>query len=67
MSVSEVANGQRVLPNHVYVIPPNADLAIQQGFLMIQPRQQIDPLLDSAILSLALRQLSGQAQAWPWT
>ena len=41
MPVSEVANGQRVLPNHVYVIPPNAGLAIQQGVLMIQPRQQI--------------------------
>ena len=40
MPVSEVANGQAVLPNHVYVIPPNAGLAIQQGVLMIQPRQQ---------------------------
>ncbi len=40
MPVSEAANGQAVLPNHVYVIPPNAGLAIQQGVLMIQPRQQ---------------------------
>lgn len=40
MPVSEVANGQAVLPNHVYVIPPNAGLAIQQGVLTIQPRQQ---------------------------
>jgi two-component system CheB/CheR fusion protein len=40
MPVSEVANGQAVLPNHVYVIPPNAGLVIQQGVLMIQPRQQ---------------------------
>jgi two-component system CheB/CheR fusion protein len=40
MPVSEAANGQAVLPNHVYVIPPNAGLAIQQGTLMIQPRQQ---------------------------
>ena len=39
MPVSEVANGQAVLPNHVYVIPPNAALVIQQGVLMIQPRQ----------------------------
>ncbi len=40
MPVSEVANGQAVLPNHVYVIPPNAGLAIRQGVLMIQPRLQ---------------------------
>ena len=40
MPVSEAANGQAVLPNHVYVIPPNAGLVIQQGVLMIQPRQQ---------------------------
>jgi two-component system CheB/CheR fusion protein len=40
MPVTEAANGQAVLPNHVYVIPPNAGLVIQQGVLMIQPRQQ---------------------------
>ncbi|MCX6924921.1 MAG: chemotaxis protein CheR, partial [Verrucomicrobia bacterium] len=40
MPVSEVVNGQAVLPNHVYVIPPNAALSIQQGVLMIHPRQQ---------------------------
>ncbi len=39
MPVSEIANGQAVLPNHVYIIPPNAGLAIRQGVLMIQPRQ----------------------------
>ena len=40
MPVSEVANDQTVLPNHVYVIPPNASLIIQQGVLTLQPRQQ---------------------------
>ena len=40
MPVSEVANGQAVLPNHVYVIPPNAGLIIRKGVLMLQPRQQ---------------------------
>jgi len=40
MPVSEVAHGTAVLPNHVYVIPPNAALAIQQGVLLIQPRPQ---------------------------
>src|ERR1019366_6938120 len=40
MPVSEAANGQAVLPNRVYVIPPNAGLVIQQGVLIIQPRQQ---------------------------
>ena len=40
MPVSEVANDQAVLPNHVYVIPPNASLIIQQGVLTLQPRRQ---------------------------
>jgi two-component system CheB/CheR fusion protein len=26
--------------NHVYVIPPNASLIVQQGILTLQPRQQ---------------------------
>ncbi len=41
MPVSEVANGQTVLPNHVYVIPPNASLVLRQGVLTLQPRRQI--------------------------
>ena len=40
MPVSEAANGQAVLPNHVYIIPPNAGLTIRKGVLMLQPRQQ---------------------------
>jgi two-component system CheB/CheR fusion protein len=40
MPVREVANDQAILPNHVYVIPPNASLSIQQGVLALQPRQQ---------------------------
>jgi two-component system, chemotaxis family, CheB/CheR fusion protein len=30
----------RVEVNHVYVIPPNTNLAIAQGVLKLQPRQQ---------------------------
>lgn len=31
MSVSEVRDGQRVEPDHVYVIPPNKDMSILHG------------------------------------
>ncbi len=39
MPVHEVTNNQRVEPNHVYVIPPNTDLAIARGVLKLQPRR----------------------------
>jgi two-component system CheB/CheR fusion protein len=35
MTVVEVEDGTEVCPNHVYVIPPNADLAILQGRLQV--------------------------------
>ncbi|PYT16524.1 MAG: hypothetical protein DMF51_04580, partial [Acidobacteria bacterium] len=38
MPVSEVTEGVRVKPNHVYVIPPNKDLAISRGILHLMPR-----------------------------
>ena len=31
MPVSEAAHGQKVEPNHVYIIPPNVNLAIVEG------------------------------------
>ena len=35
MKVVEVENGMEVQPNQVYVIPPNADLAILHGRLQV--------------------------------
>jgi two-component system CheB/CheR fusion protein len=35
MEVVEIADGMRVQPNHVYVIPPNADLSILHGQLQV--------------------------------
>lgn len=40
MSVLEAADGMRVRPNHVYVIPPNRDLSLLHGLLyLLKPTQ----------------------------
>jgi two-component system, chemotaxis family, CheB/CheR fusion protein len=39
LAVREVTNDLRVEANHVYIIPPNANLAIAQGVLKLRPRQ----------------------------
>src|SRR2546430_6490601 len=39
MPVREVANDLRIAPNHVYIIPPNTDMAIALGVLKLQRRQ----------------------------
>ena len=36
--VREATHNSRVEPNHVYVIPPNTNLAIAAGVLKLQPR-----------------------------
>ena len=38
MPISQAEDGQRVEPNHVYVIPPNAELGILHGRLTLVPR-----------------------------
>ncbi len=38
MPVGEIRNQTRVAPNHIYVIPPNTQLSISGGMLMLQPR-----------------------------
>ena len=38
MPVRQAEDGQRVEPNHVYVIPPNAELGILHGCLTLLPR-----------------------------
>jgi two-component system, chemotaxis family, CheB/CheR fusion protein len=36
--VTEVTDGTRVQPDHVYVIPPNTTIALQDGVLRLAPR-----------------------------
>lgn len=38
MAVTQAIDGERVEPNHVYVIPPNADIALLHGVLTLIPR-----------------------------
>jgi len=38
MPVMEAQEGMRVHPDHVYIIPPNANLAIARGTLRVTPR-----------------------------
>jgi two-component system CheB/CheR fusion protein len=38
LPVAEVKDKTRVKPNHIYVIPPNTNMAIAQGVLRLQPR-----------------------------
>ena len=37
MSVVEVSHGMRVQANHIYVIPPNAEMSIADGVLHLSP------------------------------
>ena len=39
MPIAEVKQGARVLPNHVYVIPPNTDIRISAGVLQAARRK----------------------------
>jgi two-component system CheB/CheR fusion protein len=45
MPVAEAADGIAVLPNNVYVIPPNTNMAIAGGVLRITPREERGPHL----------------------
>jgi two-component system, chemotaxis family, CheB/CheR fusion protein len=40
MKVKEVTDGMTVEPNHVYVIPPNASMSIQNHTLKLRPREE---------------------------
>jgi two-component system CheB/CheR fusion protein len=56
MPVSQAGDGTQVKPNHVYVIPPNADIAILHGVLTLLPRHDTRGLhlaIDSFFRSLA--------------
>jgi two-component system, chemotaxis family, CheB/CheR fusion protein len=39
MPIIEAMHGMAVRPNHIYVIPPNANLAITHGVLQVSPRE----------------------------
>ena len=38
--LKEAQNGMRVEPDHVYLIPPNTDMTIGDGHLVLRPRTQ---------------------------
>jgi two-component system, chemotaxis family, CheB/CheR fusion protein len=40
MAVHEVQDGVKILPNSVYVIPPNTLMTLEEGCLKLQPRQR---------------------------
>ena len=39
LKVEEVRDGTKVLPNHIYVIPPNHNMEIEEGVLKLSARQ----------------------------
>src|SRR5262245_41334085 len=43
MPVVEASDGLRVHPNHVYVIPPSARMAVKDGALLLTPRADRGP------------------------
>src|SRR5436853_124114 len=42
MKVVPIRNQTPVMPNHVYVLPPNREVTIQHGVLSLQPRRKSD-------------------------
>lgn len=54
MPVLQVEHGQRVTPDHVYVIPPGQEMTIRQGILQLAARQKQRPMsIDTFLRSLA--------------
>ncbi|MBI4423329.1 MAG: PAS domain-containing protein [Elusimicrobia bacterium] len=49
MRVLEASEGARVLPDHVYVIPPNKTMAIRKGCLTLSSRQASGALIPMPI------------------
>jgi two-component system CheB/CheR fusion protein len=58
MPVQEVKQGQPIEPNNVYIIPPNATIALADGILQVLPREGKAPHLpvDRLFRSLAEEQ-----------
>jgi two-component system, chemotaxis family, CheB/CheR fusion protein len=40
MPLRQASQGMQVAPNHIYVIPPNAKMAIEKGVLVLTPRAE---------------------------
>jgi two-component system CheB/CheR fusion protein len=57
MRVGQAKDGERVLPDHVYVIPPDADVAFRSGVLRLVTRQtharKLHLPVDSFLASIA--------------
>jgi two-component system CheB/CheR fusion protein len=60
MPVREVKNGMAIEPNHIYVIPPNANINLSAGKLKLTPRGKslVPHPVDYFFSSLAKEQLS---------
>ncbi len=59
MPVVEVSDGLAVVPNHVYVIPPNKNMTIRKGNLRLTPRSEASGLqrpIDEFSIALAEEQ-----------
>jgi len=41
LPVREVQNGMTVMPNQVYVIPPNTKMILSEGILQLSPREKV--------------------------
>ena len=56
LEVKEAEDGEKVLPNHIYVIPPNKEMSIKQRTLKLGPLQRTQGVrmpIDSFLRSLA--------------
>lgn len=59
MKVIEAANRMKILPDHVYIIPPDRDLSISDDHLLLnnrQPRGILHLPIDQFFVSLAKKQ-----------
>jgi len=59
MPVYSVEDGQRPLPNHIYVLQPNQALTLHEGFFHVEPRLASDRIprtIDKFFFSLAADQ-----------
>jgi len=54
MPVVEVSDGLTVVPNHVYVIPPNKNMTIRKGNLRLTPRSEASGCNDRLTSSRSL-------------
>ena len=41
MPVNQAQEGMRIVPNNVYVIPPNTLMTLEQGILRLEPRRRV--------------------------